>query len=91
MERRLAAIVAADVVGYSRMIRADEDGTLSALRGARTEVVEFSSAVDAVECAVKVQKKFKKENARFVEDNRLEFRIGINIGDVIIEANATRV
>jgi len=46
-------------------------------------LAEFSSAVDAVECAVEVQKKLKKENARFVEDKRLEFRIGVNIGDVV--------
>ena len=104
MERRLAAILAADVVGYSRLMGKDEMGTLAALKACEAEVIDptvgnhngrifkrmgdgflvvFGSAVDAVECSVEIQKKLKKENARFVEDNRLEFRMGINIGDVV--------
>ncbi len=106
MERRLAAIVAADVVGYSRMIRLDETGTLAALRTARADVVdpaiaenrgrivklmgdgilvEFASAVDAVTCAVIVQRTMLGWNSDRPEDRRITFRVGINLGDVVID------
>jgi adenylate cyclase len=103
MERKLRAILSADVKGYSILMADDEIHTIQTLKTYRqimsdlirqhsgrvvdnpgdNLLAEFSSAVDAVECAVQIQKKLKKENARFVEDNRLEFRIGINIGDVV--------
>ncbi len=106
IERRLAAIVAADVVGYSRMIRADEDGTLAALRAARAEIidptiakhrgrtvklmgdgilVEFASAVDAVATAVAVQQAMSRWNDGRPEDRHITFRIGVNLGDVVID------
>ncbi len=99
-ERRLAAILAADVVGYSRQISADETSTLAALRAARSDVVdpalaehggrivkttgdgilaEFSSAVDAVRCAMAIQTRLSDS------DSDLRFRIGVNVGDVVIE------
>ena len=105
-ERRLAAILAADVAGYSRLMESDEEGTLAALRAVRREVgdpaiaahngrvvkttgdgllVEFPSVVDAVRCAVAVQEAMATRNAGVSPDRRLEFRIGINLGDVIIE------
>ena len=104
--RRLAAILAADVVGYSRMMGADEEGTLAALKATRRELiepkiaehqgrmvkttgdgalVEFASAVDAVRCALAVQGGAAERNAAVPEDRRIEFRIGINVGDVIID------
>src|SRR5438094_2802253 len=107
VERRLAAILAADVVGYSRMMGADEVGTLRALRACRRELidptiaahrgrivkttgdgvlVEFPSAVDAVACAVAVQQGAARHNAGIAEEKRLVFRVGINLGDIIIEA-----
>jgi len=106
IERRLAAILSADVVGYSRLMEADEAGTLAALQIHRTELidrtiaayngrivklmgdgllVEFASAIDAVECAVAIQQGMAVRNASVPEDRRITFRIGINIGDVIIE------
>jgi adenylate cyclase len=106
VERRLAAIMAADVAGYSRLMGADEEGTLSALRAHRREVfdpkiaeyrgrivkttgdgllVEFASVVDAIRCALEVQRGLKTRNASIPQEQRLEFRIGINVGDVIIE------
>lgn len=107
MERRLAAILAADVVGYSRLMAADEAGTHARLKALRTDfiepkiaehhgrvaklmgdgaLVEFASVVDAVECAAAVQKGVAGRQAEAPEDRRIAFRIGINIGDVIIEA-----
>jgi adenylate cyclase len=107
VERRLAAIVAADVVGYSRLMGADEVGTLRALRAHRRELidptiaahrgrivkttgdgvlVEFPSAVEAVMCAISVQRGLALRNSEVTEDKRLIFRIGINVGDIIIEA-----
>jgi adenylate cyclase len=104
--RRLAAILAADVAGYSRLIGADEGGTLQGLRTIRTELVdpkiaahrgrlvkttgdgfliEFSSVVDALRCAVEVQLEMAERNATVQTDNRIEFRIGINVGDVVVE------
>jgi len=108
MERRLAAILAADVVGYSRLMGEDEAGTLTALKALRKELlapkvvehhgrivklmgdgalVEFPSIVDAVECAVAVQLGMAGRNAETPADGRIELRIGVNLGDVIIEGN----
>ncbi len=106
MDRRLAAILAADVVGYSRLMEADEAGTLAALKSHRKNLIdptvaehhgrivklmgdcalsEFASGVDAVECAVEIQPRMIERNAKAPENGRIEFRIGINIGDVIVE------
>jgi adenylate cyclase len=108
MERRLAAILAADVVGYSRLVRADEEGTIEALRRLRTELidpkvtehhgrtvklmgdgilVEFPSVVDAVRAAAQVQQAMAGYNDEHAEDNRIKFRIGINLGDVVIDGD----
>ncbi len=102
--RRLATIVAADVVGYSRLVRQDEVGTVAELRRCRDEVVdpaitahdgriantagnsvliEFTSLLDAVTCAVAIQTAMATRNAGVSEDRGICFRIGINIGDVI--------
>ena len=102
--RRLAAILAADVVGYSRLMGADEEGTLAALKAIRHELgdpkvkehrgrivkttgdgllIEFSSVVDAVRYAVEVQQGMAERNSGVREDRRIEFRIGINLGDII--------
>jgi adenylate cyclase len=106
VERRLAAILAADVAGYSRLMGADEEGTLSALLACRREILdpkiaehrghvvkttgdgflaEFASVVDAIHCALDVQRHVRERNVSFPRDRRLEFRIGINVGDVIFE------
>jgi class 3 adenylate cyclase len=108
MDRRLAAILSADVVGYSRLMGADEAGTLGALRTHRDELidptiaehngrivklmgdgllVEFASAIDAVECAAAVQNGMAVRNASVPDDRRIVFRIGVNLGDVIIEGD----
>jgi class 3 adenylate cyclase len=104
--RRLAAILAADVVGYSRLIGADEGSTLQALKTIRTELfdpmvathngrlvkttgdgflVEFSSVVDALRCATEVQAHMAERNATVPTDKRIDFRIGINVGDILVE------
>jgi len=104
--RRLAAILAADVAGYSRLIGADEEGTLGRLKALRRELldpkiaehkgrlvkttgdgllVEFASVVDALRCAVEVQREMTRRNTGVPPDNRIEFRIGINVGDVVVE------
>ena len=104
--RRLAAILAADVAGYSRLIGADEGGTLEALKAIRAELidptiasrngrlvkttgdgllVEFSSVVDALRCATEVQAGMAQRNAPTPADKRIEFRIGINVGDIVVE------
>jgi class 3 adenylate cyclase len=104
--RRLAAILAADVAGYSRLMGADEEGTLNRLKAHRRELVdpkirehhgrivkttgdgmlvEFSSVVDAVRCAVEIQRAMVDRNAEVPEDKRTTFRIGINLGDVIAD------
>jgi len=108
VERKLAAILAADVVGYSRLMGADEVGTLRALRAVRKDhidpaiashggrivkttgdglLVDFPSVVDAVACAVTIQRKMIERNSDVPDDKRIVFRIGINIGDIIIEGN----
>lgn len=104
VQRRLAAILAADVAGYSRLMGADEEGTLAALKELRRDLadpkikehrgrivkttgdgllVEFASVVDAVRCAVEVQREMASRNARVPEDTRIQFRMGINLGDII--------
>jgi adenylate cyclase len=104
--RRLAAILAADVAGYSRLIGADEEGTLNRLRAIRAEVVdpsitqyrgrivkttgdgllvEFASVVDALRCATEVQNAMAEPNLGIAAEERIEFRIGINVGDVVVE------
>src|SRR5437016_3018262 len=104
VQRRLAAILAADVAGYSRLMGADEEGTLAALKELRRELadpkikehrgrivkttgdgllVEFASVVDAVRCAVEVQHEMAERNAGMPEERRIQFRIGINLGDII--------
>jgi TolB-like protein/Flp pilus assembly protein TadD len=106
--RRLAAILAADVAGYSRLMGADEEGTLERLKALRRELVdpkiaehhgrlvkttgdgllvEFPSIVDAVRCAVEVQQAMAERNTDAGTDNRIELRIGINLGDVIVEGD----
>jgi adenylate cyclase len=106
VERRLAAILAADVAGYSRLMGADEVGTLRALKAHRRELidpkieehhgrivkttgdgmlVEFASVVDAVQCAVEVNRGMAIRNADVPQDKRVEFRVGINVGDIIID------
>ena len=107
-QRRLAAIVAADVVGYSRLMGMDEAGTLAALRQHRAELIdpaiaefggrivktmgdglllEFPSVVDAVQCALQVQNAMAARNENIAEDRRIVFRIGINLGDIIIDGD----
>jgi len=104
VERRLAAILAADVAGYSRLVGEDEEGTLERLKELRRTLVdpkikehrgrvvrtvgdglliEFASVVDAVRCAVEVQREMALRNASVPPDRRIEFRIGINLGDII--------
>jgi adenylate cyclase len=79
MERRLAAILAADVVGYSRLIRADEEGTLAALK--LVLLVEFASVVEAVRAAAEMQQALAECNATQPQDRRIEFRVGVNLGE----------
>ena len=104
--RRLAAIVAADVTGYSRLMEADEEGTLNRLRSIRTEIIdpkitehrgrivkttgdgllaEFSSVIDALRCATQWQQAMEMRNASARDDNRIEFRIGVHQGDIVVE------
>jgi TolB-like protein/class 3 adenylate cyclase len=108
VERRLTAILAADVVGYSRLMGADEEGTLAALKAIRRELVdprivkhrgrivkttrdgllvEFASVVDAVRCAVDVQREMTERNIGVPAETRIEFRVGINLGDIIIDGD----
>jgi TolB-like protein/Flp pilus assembly protein TadD len=110
MERRLAAILAADVAGYSRLMGADEEGTLAQFKTHRRELVdpkiseyggrivkttgdgllvEFASVVDAMRCAIEVQKGMAERNALVPENKRIEFRIGIHQGDIISDAGDT--
>ncbi len=106
LERKLAAILAADVAGYSRLMGEDEEATLTALRAHRHELldpqiaehrgriantagdsllVEFASVVDAVRCAVAIQQGMARRNAELPEPRRLVFRMGINLGDVMVQ------
>jgi class 3 adenylate cyclase len=108
VQRRLAAILAADVVGYSRLMGEDEAGTLAALKQRRSEVlvpvvsqhggrifkvmgdgvlVEFPSVVDAVECAVEVQRGMAAANAALPAEKQLLLRIGVSLGDVMVEGS----
>ena len=107
-QRRLAAIMAADVVGYSRLIRIDEDGTLAALKSLRSELIcpkiaehhgrvvklmgdgllaEFASVVEAVRAAAEMQQVLGERNAVVPKEKRIEFRIGVNLGDVVIDGD----
>jgi adenylate cyclase len=107
-QRRLAAILAADVVGYSRLMEADESGTLARLRALRRDIidpsiaahsgrmvklmgdgalVEFASAIDAVTCAVEIQKNVREHNTAEAGDSAIWFRIGINVGDIIVDGD----
>jgi adenylate cyclase len=106
VERRLAAILAADVAGYSRLIEADEERTLAALRSILRELcdpkiaehrgrlvkttgdgllVEFASVVDALRCAVEIQRAMAERNSDAPAERRIEFRIGIHQGDIVVE------
>src|ERR1700719_5150255 len=108
LQRRLAAILSADVVGYSRLMGIDEAGTLARLKAMRRDIVdpliaahsgrtfklmgdgalvEFASAVDAVTCAIEVQKQVSERNSGSPEDSRIQFRIGINVGDIIVDGD----
>jgi adenylate cyclase len=108
MERKLVAILAADVVGYSRLMGADEEGTLAVLKAHRRDLidpkiaehhgrtvkltgdgalVEFGSLVDAMRCAVEIQNGMVRRNADVPADRRIAFRIGINLGDVIVDGD----
>lgn len=108
VRRRLAAILAADVVGYSRMMSADEPGTLSRLKTLRAEIfdpttsqfggrifkttgdgalAEFTSAVDAVQCAVEIQRSLEQKNADTPEGQQMALRIGISLGDVVVDGD----
>lgn len=108
VDRRLAAILAADIASYSRLMGADEEGTLRQLKGHRKELidpkitehrgrvvkttgdgmlVEFISVVDAVRCAVEVQRGMSERNAEVPAESRIQFRIGINVGDIISDSN----
>src|SRR6516165_5622827 len=106
VERRLAAILAANVAGYSRMMGQDEAGTLARLKALRREIadpkiaehrgrivkttgdgllVEFPSVVEAVSCALALQRAMAEPNAAVPEDKRIAFRVGVNLGDIIVE------
>src|SRR5262245_52364883 len=108
VDRRLAAIWAGDIAGYSRLMGVDEEGTLRQLKAHRKELVdpkitehrgrivkttgdgmlvEFVSVVDAVRCAVDIQRGMAERNASVPVDKRIEFRIGINVGDIIIDGD----
>jgi adenylate cyclase len=108
LQRRLAAILSADVVGYSRLMGIDEAGTLARLKAMRRDLfdpltaahsgrifklmgdgalVEFASAVDAVTCAIEIQKQVRERNAGSPADSRIQFRIGINVGDIIVDGD----
>ena len=105
--RKLTTILASDVVGYSKMMSADEEGTLRTLRAYRTIIdgliekhggrvfntagdavlAEFSSAVEGVRCAITIQEELAVRNAQLPEDKQMHIRIGLNVGDVMIEGN----
>ena len=104
--RRLAAILAADIAGYSRLIGADESGTLRRLKAIRDELIdptiaahhgrlvkttgdgllaEFGSVVDGLRCATETQAGMAERNAPVPQDQRIEFRMGLNVGDIVVE------
>ena len=106
MDHRLAAVLAADMVGYSRLMEVDERGTLARLRAHRIELidpaiaknqgniikttgdgmlVEFQSVADAARCAIEIQERMGRRNSDVASDRRIDFRIGINLGDIIFE------
>jgi adenylate cyclase len=106
MDHRLAAVLAADMVGYSRLMEVDERGTLARLRAHRIELidpaiaknqgniikttgdgmlVEFQSVADAARCAIEIQERMRRRNSDVADDRRIDFRIGINLGDIIFE------
>src|SRR3954467_10712974 len=106
VERRLAAILAADIAGYSRLIGSDEEGTLASLRAGRREVidpsiaeyrgrivkttgdgmlVEFQSVLDALRCAARVQRELAERNQPVAAERRMEYRVGIHQGDIVVE------
>jgi adenylate cyclase len=106
-QRRLAAIMAADVVGYSRLMERDEQGTLARLKAHRRDLfdpkieehrgrivkttgdgllLEFASVVDALRCAVEVQRGIAERNTTVLPEQRMEFRVGLNVGDIVIDA-----
>ena len=108
VERRLTAILAADVAGYSRLMGSDEEGTLARLKAHRSALVdpkidehrgrivkttgdgllvEFASVVDAMRCALEVQRGMVERNADVPQEKRIEFRMGINVGDIIVDGN----
>ncbi len=108
MERRLAAILAADVVGYSRLMGEDEAGTLERLKSLRKELVqpgiterkgrivkfmgdgllaEFPSVVEAVQCAIDIQRSMIGREAELPDEQRIRLRIGVNLGDIIVEGS----
>ncbi len=108
MDRRLAAILSADVVGYSRLMAADEEGTLAQLKAHRKELIEpktaehrgrvvklmgdgtlmeFASVVDALNFAIDVQRAMAERNAAVPDDQRVIYRVGINIGDIIVDGD----
>ncbi len=108
MERRLSAILAADVVGYSRLMGDDEAGTLERLKSLRKDIVqpsirerkgrvvklmgdgllaEFPSVVEAVQCAVEIQERVTGRETDAVADQRIRLRIGVNLGDIIVEGS----
>src|SRR5262249_30251497 len=106
--RRLAAILAADIAGYSRLMEADEEGTLARLNALRRELIdpniaerrgrivkttgdgmlmEFVSVVDAVRCAAEIQRAMLDRETELAEERRIKWRIGVNLGDVIVEGD----
>ncbi len=107
ISRKLTTILAADVVGYSKMMAADEEATLRTLRSYRTIIgdlldkhggrifntagdavlAEFNSAVEGVRCAISIQEELEVRNAELSDDRKMRFRIGINVGDVMIEGD----
>src|SRR5450756_1556793 len=110
VERRLTAILAADVAGYSRLMGSDEEGPLARLKAHRSALVdpkidehrgrivkttgdgllvEFASVVDAMRCALEVQRGMVERNADVPQEKRIEFRMGINVGDIIVDGNDT--
>ena len=108
VERRLTAVLAADVAGYSRLMGRDEEGTLARLKSVRKALVdpaiaehhgrivkttgdgmlvEFASVVDALRCAVEIQRNMAERNAQIAEAKQIKFRVGINFGDIIIDGD----